>query len=337
MKISCLQSVATLLLSIATCTSPTLAASFCDFDGDGMSDIPLVRRGKGGYNWFAYDPRTGKTKLLVRSLGSASSRLIPGNWFTSKLAVPAVVHRPSGGVDHKGMLLPAVWSAKSVTYAGGLTRTRSLGRSGDIVILGGDYDGNGITDSLLLKRTTEKLGLRVNYFLSSYNGDNLGGERLYRELGNPFQDHNFFFSPDGISDYLAVLQRTGRSVSALQLKPFTDTPTSFSLGKLPRKAQGPLPLKRGEGVADWLLFYVPKRQSTKLIVKNLQGTTVFRETISGSTDIAVGDYFDDSGWEIAVRDGSTLRFINPKTRGEYLVDDLPRGRVVSCISNQRIS
>lgn len=161
--------------------------------------------------------------LCLKISGGPSSRLIPGSWFESGKAVPAIVSPVILGVNGR-----AIWAARSLDYAGGTGLTRLLGRPGDMIIQGGDYDGNGITDSLILKRTTGKLGLRVSYFLSTYNGNNLGKERLYKALGSPFKDANFFFSPDGINDYLAVLQRRSvQSYAVLQLKPFTDTPQFF--------------------------------------------------------------------------------------------------------------
>ena len=312
----------------------TFADPICDFDGDGRSDIAFVNTNRqGSYDWTAFDPRTGRNKAVLKNFGNASSKLIPGNWFESGRAVAAIVNPVTGGPNGR-----AIWMARSIDYAGGSALTRDLGRSGDIIIQGGDYDGNGITDSLVLKRTTGKLGLRVNYFLSSYNGNNLGKERLYKALGSPFKDPNFFFSPDGSSDYLAVLQRnSGRSNAALQLKPFTDSPQAFSIGSLPGGSLGPLPLKQGSGKADLLVFYAKRGNKTQLTVKTLQGFTVYSGTIAGGGAVMVGDYFDDRGWEIAVQNGAAFTFINPKTNAEYVVGGAPSGRVVSCVSNQTIN
>lgn len=321
-------------VALLALTSPmsALASPVCDFDGDGMSEVVLVKPGaKGSYDWSAFNPRTGTTKSVVNSFGNASSKLIPGNWFTSGEAVPAIINPVSGGPNGR-----AVWVATSLSYDGGRTQVRNLGRTGDLVIQGGDYDGNGIADSLILKRTTGKLGLRVNYFLSSYNGNNLGKERLYRALGSPFKDRNFFFSPDGTLDYLAVLRRGANGgATALQLKPFTDSPQVLNLGALPGGAQGPLPLKQGPRRPDLLAFYAARKGRTQVVVKTLQGVTVYSGTVDGAGSVSVGDYFDDPGWEIAVQNGATFTFLNPMTKASYVVRS-GGGRAVSCISNQTI-
>ena len=321
-----------LSLSSFLLVQPSFGDAICDFNGDGMSEIAFVNVNKQGtYDWSTFDPRTGKLTALINGFGGASSKLIPGNWFQSGRAVAAIVDPVTPGINGR-----AKWIAKSLDYAGGATVTRSLGRPGDIIIQGGDYDGNGITDSLILKRTTGKLGLRVNYFLSSYNGDNLGKERLYKALGAPFKDPNFFFSPDGQTDYLAVLKTgAGGYHSALQLKPFTDKPTSFGIGTLPGGSKGPLPLKQGPGKEDSLVFYAPRNGRIQLTVKSLQGATIYSKSLTGNGAVSVGDYLNERGWEIAVQSGKSFTIINPRTKSEHTIQG-PDGQVVSCITNQII-
>ncbi len=307
------------------------AAQVCDFDGDGLSELLVLNlTDKGTYDWSAFDPRSGRTRIVAHDLGNPSSKPIPGNWVTSDQAVPAIVE-PVG----PNRLDRATWTLKSVDYLGELAISKSLGRPGDIIILGGEYDGNGITDSLILKKTTGMLGLRVNYFLSSYNGNNLGKERLYKALGAPFRDTNFFFSPDGYADYLAVLRRSPRNARVLRLRPFTDTPQAFSVGALPSGARGPLPLKQGRGAPDHLVFFTFRRGQTRLIVKDLSGREVYTATVPGTDGVFVGDYFQDRGWEIGVQSGEAVTLINPQTKSSHVVLR-PSGKLVSCVSSQTI-
>jgi hypothetical protein len=320
------------LVSLATFhVHNSFASPVCDFDGDGMSEFLVVNlTEKGTYDWTTFDPRTGRVRIVAQDLGTGSSKLIPGNWVTSGQAVAAIVD-PVGPNPRDR----ATWTLKSLDYLDGVAVSKSLGRSGDIIILGGDYDGNSITDSLILKKTTGKLGLRVNYFLASYNGNNLGKERLYKALGAPFRDSNFFFSPDGHADYLAVLKRTSAGARVLRLKPFTDAPQSFNLGKLPRGARGPMPLKQGNGQPDYLLFYVIRSGQTQLLVKDLRGHDIYAGSVPGTDGVVVGDYFTDRGWEIGVLNGDGVTVVNPQTRGTRLVTR-PSGALVSCVSNQVI-
>ena len=312
-------------------SSAAFAATSCDFDQDGKSELVFVNVASSGkYDWTAFNPRSGKSKIVAEDFGDQASKLIPGNWISSDQAVAGIVDPVSGGVTGR-----AKWAVQDSGYTGE-SYLHSLGRSGDLIIQGGDYDGNGITDSLILKQSTGKLGLRVNYFLSSYNGNNLGKERLYKALGSPFHDANFFFSPDGVTDYLGVLRIRGQSYSALQLKPFTDSPKAFSLGTIPNSVRGALPLKQGVGQPDLLAFFAPGLGSTKVFVKKLSGATIFTKTVPGSDGFTVGDYFADRGWEIAVRDGDNFHILNPLTRSEHVVTG-PGGKLASCVGNQFIN
>lgn len=311
--------------------SESHASPICDFDRDGMSELVVVNPNeKGTYDWSAYNPRSGRLQIVAQDLGTQSSKLIPGNWLTSGQAVAAIVD-PVGSNPRDR----AAWTLKSLDYLGGIAVSKNLGRSGDIIILGGDYDDNGITDSLILKKTTGMLGLRVNYFLASYNGNNLGKERLYKALGAPFRDSNFFVSPDGRADYLAVLKRNPRGAQVLRLKPFTDTPRAFNIGKLPSGTRGPLPIKQGAGRPDYLLFYGTRNGQTHLLVKNLAGRDLYTASVPGADGVIVGDYFNDQGWEIGVQSGDAITVVNPRTRSSRLVLR-PSGLLVSCVSNQTI-
>lgn len=307
------------------------ASPICDFDGDGMSELVVVNTSeKGTYNWRAYNPRSGRIRIVAQGLGTQTSNLIPGNWLTPGQAVAAIVDPVGPNPQDR-----ATWTLKSLDYLGGIAVSKKLGRSGDIIILGGDYDANGITDSLILKRTTGMLGLRANYFLASYNGNNLGKERLYKALGAPFQDSNFFFSPDGHADYLAVLSPSSRGARVVQLKPFTDAPQAFTVGRLPSGTRGPLAIKQGSGRPDYLLFYAMRNGQTQLIVKNLAGHDIYNATVPAADGVLVGDYFDDPGWEIGVQNGDAVTVVNPHTKIPRLVLR-PSGRLVSCVSNLRI-
>jgi hypothetical protein len=308
-----------------------LASTPCDFDGDGMSELVVVNlNDHGTYDWTAFNPRLLSSRIIAQSLGSPVLKLIPGNWIDRGKAIAAIVDPVGPRASDR-----ATWTVKSIDYLGGVAVSKNLGRSGDIIIQGGDYDGNGITDSLILKRTTGMLGLRVNYFLSGYNGNNLGRERLYKALGSPFRDKNFFFSPDGRSDYLAVLQRRGAAYRVLLLKPFTDSPQVFDVGTLPGGAHVPWVMKQGPGRADLLAFSTVRGGETQIVVKSLAGREIYRSRAPGTDGVSVGDFLSDPGWEIGIENGETVTIINPLTRVSRSVTR-PPGKMVRCISNQTI-
>lgn len=326
--------IASLLVLYAASPNIALAESLCDFDGDGMSEFVVVNPdSNGNYDWQTFDPRSGSSSTLIKGFGNSSSKLIPGNWVDANRAIAAVVDPVSGGPTGR-----ATWSVRSDDkYAGtSYSYARSLGRPGDIIILGGDYDGNGITDSLILKRTTGKLGLRVNFFLSSYNADRLGKERLYKALGSPFVDKNFYFSRDGKTDYLGVIRKSrGGNSKILTLKPFTDTPHAISMGVLPSGAQGPIALRQRTGSPDLLVFYVRKNGATSLTIKNQSGRTLVSKKVSGNGAVSVGDYLADGGYEIAVQGKNTVEIYNPISNSDVTVTP-PSGQLVSCVGNQTI-
>lgn len=315
-------------LALNLLESRALADASCDFDGDGKSEIAIVNLGADGrYNWSAFHPATGNSTQIIQSFGTPNSKLIPGNWLESDEAIAAIVDPVDTNAGNR-----ATWTVKYLDNGKLETYSKNLGRSGDIIINGGDYDGNGVTDSLILKQTTGKLGLRVNYFLSNYNGNNLGTERLYKALGTPFRDRNFFFSPDGNSDYLAVLRSGKRTSSILKLKPFTDTPSVIKIGSLPANIQGPIALKEGSGHPDLLVFYEVIKGQTHFIIKNNSGKTVIDKTTHAVGQVLVGDYLPDTGYELAIKTTNDFYLLNPITNKELFVA-APSGQVVSCVGN----
>lgn len=308
-------------------------AAGADYDGNGFAEIPvLATSAKGSFQWQLFDPVSGATTTFTRGLGKPGDGFIIANWLYRKVTSAGVVTAPSA--KSRGRL---VWTIRTnVVKTSRSNRnsrrsrrirktsrsrtfqvqqhTKYLGRRGEIIITGGDFNGNGFSDALVLVNRgsgSYKWGLRGDFFLASYN-PGLNVNRAYFDFGRFGVDKPFFFNPDGKSDWFAVLSPSARGYDVVFTQPFTKEVRSFPVGSIPDGANVPLPVQQDDR-RDLLVFYGTSGGETQLVVKDLRGATVASFEVPLTGDITVGNYGPGPGEEIAVSSQGRFFIINPNT------------------------
>jgi hypothetical protein len=311
------------VLFSATLTTLTLvqsaSAGGADYDGNGFAEIPvLTPNTKSTLNWKLFDPASGKTTTFASIFGHLGDGLTIANWLYPKVTSAGVVSAPS---LHSGGRL--VWTIRTNIVRKTRTKksiaqvqhTKYLGRPGDIIMTGGDFDGDTIADAVVITNRGSgsfKWGLRGNFFMSSYN-PGLNQNRAYFDFGTIGSDKPFFFNPDGTSDWFAVLRASNDgNYDVVLTQPFTREVRSFPVGAIPDGSIVPVPVQQDDG-SDYLAFWGSSNGRTSIIVKDLTGRTVNSFLIPLVGDVTVGNYGAGPGEEIAVSSHGRFFIINPIT------------------------
>jgi hypothetical protein len=328
--------VAALFLSITTMCDSARAAG-ADYDGNGFAEIPVLTQGAGrALSWTLFDPVSGVSTQFTPRLGRAGDGLIIANWLYPKVTSAGVVTRPSA--KSGGRL---TWIIKTNVIKrdrrGRQVRVQQqhvkyLGRRGEIVITGGDFNGDRISDALVLvNRGTGqyKWGLRGNFFLSSYN-PGLNVNRAYFDFGRLGSDKPFFMNPDGKSDWFALLRRGASGYEVALTQPFTKQSRTFQVGSIPDGSTVPVPVQQDDNT-DALAFYGVSGGSTLITVRDARGANLGSFTIPLLGDITVGNYGPGPGEEIAVSSVGRFIILNPIT-GKTFERHGPSGRAADSIN-----
>lgn len=326
-------------------------AAGADYDGNGFAEIPMLTpTARGSYQWQLFDPASGLTTTFTRGLGKPGDGLIIANWLYRKVTSAGVVKAPSsrsGGRLVWTIRTNVVKSARANQSRRRNTRARTarrarafevkqhtkyLGRRGEIIITGGDFNGNGFSDALVLVNRgtgSYKWGLRGDFFLSSYN-PGLNINRAYFDFGRWGVDRPFFFNPDGKSDWFALLRPNSGAYDVLYTQPFTKEVRSFSVGTIPDGTNAPIPLQQDDR-SDLLVFFGTSTGATQLVIKDLTGATVASFEVPIIGEVTVGNYGPGAGEEIAVSSGGRFFIINPIS-GRILETTGPVGTAADSIN-----
>jgi hypothetical protein len=312
-------------LAIVVVSASNGYAAGADYDGNGFSEIPVLTTGANGkYTWQLFDPFSGKTTVFTQGFGGPRDRLALANWIYPKVTSAGVVGLPNAGSNGR-----LVWRIRTAVRSSGRGRVRRrqarkatireqvkyLGRPGDILIAGGDFNGDKVADAVVItNRGTgqHKWGLRGSFFLASYN-PGLNVNRAYFDFGTIGLDRPFFMNPDGRSDWFAVVRNVGDGRQVISLtQPFTKATRTISGGKVPDDANLPVPLAQDDGT-DFLIFFGANGGQTEVVVKDLAGETVFHTEVPIVGELTVGNYGPGPGEEFAISNGGSFYVINPNT------------------------
>jgi hypothetical protein len=327
-------------LIVATAASNALAAG-ADYDGNGFSEIPVLSTDSGGtYAWTLFDPFSGKSSVFTQKFGSSSDRIILANWIYPKITSAGIVSAPNA--KSGGRL---VWTIRTAVRNSRRTKSRRgsfsvrqqqkyLGRPGDTLLTGGDFDGDKVADAVVVtNRGTGRhtWGLRGSFFLAAYN-PTLNVNRAYFGFGDINADKPFFLNPDGKSDWFAVTRRVDGQTQQITLtQPFTKALRAFVAAGVPDAENIPVPVGQDDG-SDLLVFFGSRGDQTELDVRDLSGDRIATVTLPIRGEVTVGNYGPGPGEEIAVSsDDGTFLIYNPIT-GRLLSLQGPAGFAVDSIN-----
>lgn len=261
-----------------------------DLDGDGRSDFVIINISNDGtLNWKVYSAR-GRLLTSVSSLGKNGNHIAPTNWDGAGIRFGLLESTPTKTIS---------WSAYSGSQSLG---SFSFGRPRDVLLAGGDYDGNGVGDAVLYTRMRASSRDRRWVFkfnpLLTQNSANVRRRPL--RLGK-VDDLAFYASPDGARDWVGILRKGASGVgSSITLRdPFSKAKRVFRFPDYNVTGNRPLPIARSDG-RDMIALVTKDSGTTNVKVVSLDdGSLVAEKTFDGIGEIIVGDYRLEPGEEIA--------------------------------------
>jgi hypothetical protein len=268
-----------------------------DFDSDGTSDLIVVSVTSGKkLTWTAKLSSTGSS-LALGTLGIKGNHLAMAQWQSSGTQIGVVsLVKSSGAIK---------WTVK---LNDGTTQTRTFGKTGDLVVSGGDFNGNGTADAAVARIKDGKVTWDVWYDMfasatedkQSYTFGENGDRAFFARVGT-----------DGI-DWIGVIRKSSatRSLARMrnlvtgEIQQFTGLPKFASNGARPRA----FPIRQASG-ADLLGFQVEGKSSTSIKAYQLNGTIVGSATFDGAGISVVGEFRTSPGYEV--------KFLGPKDAADF--------------------
>ncbi len=274
-----------------------------DFDGDGLSDFTVIKiLDDGTLSWRA---RTSADNSLstLGTLGISGNHIVLGYWSNSRYAEMASVSKSGDG--------SVLWSVKG---HGASDLNFSLGTSSSLVLSGADFNRSGYTDAAV----AEKSGGR---YLWKIKLDPLApsGARTVRSFKFGLANSKLFYvNPDGKRDWLAYFTKQGGSLWLRLRNVGTAKGRTIKVRGAPSMAIRPVPVKKSDG-SDALAFISKRSNSTRVIVRELNGKQIASHTFNATGDVIVGNFISAAGEQIAVMSGEGFLVFNPKLKSVSVV------------------
>jgi hypothetical protein len=275
------------------------AAAPNDFDGDGISDMARVEFGADdSLIWKASLSTSGATTDLG-TLGKKGDHLVMAQWVGSGTQIGAVSESASDD--------SLVWTVQNTS---GAPTQFTFGKKGDLVVAGGDFNGNGVADAAVVRLVGGKAIWQV-VLDPLISGIIQPTEVSFGKTG----DRAFYARADGSGlDWIGVIGKgkgnrsAGRMKNLVtgEVKRFNRLPRIASQGTRPRA----FPIRQASG-PDLLGFQIASGGNTRIIVTTIAGVTVYSGAFQGSGISVVGDFNSGSGYEVAYQDARESAVVNP--------------------------
>jgi hypothetical protein len=144
------------LVSLLTCclgSAVAMADDPADFDADGISDLPRAVAGSdGSLTWQAKLSSDNSTEQLGE-LGKKSDAPILAEWWLGGPQIGVVRENKADG------------TLQWIVNNNGTVVRRTFGKSGDLVVTGGDFNGDGKADGVVVRLVDRKAKWIIAYDL----------------------------------------------------------------------------------------------------------------------------------------------------------------------------
>jgi len=274
------------------------AASFADSidrDGDGKGDpTGITITNDSSLRWDSLLSGNSFSDSETESqFGENGDHIAVGNWTNSGESEFGVVSAADDG--------DVLWTVR--TTASG-DQQISFGTEIDTLISGADFDGNGAGDAAFVRNIDKASKLVLTVKFNPFAGGGTEVTRkfarssfhfFYADIGGDGRDEFCFFTPrkkdgkySGLFRLMCVEVVNGTTVR------------SAPFGKVVGR---PLPISRGSGRSDLLLFSTNKGK--KLLLRDVTGDALLEVSTEAGT-LLVGDFAGGSADEFGVATDGTL-------------------------------
>lgn len=266
-----------------------------DHDGDGISDPTLIAiESDQSLSWQALDSASQKSQDLG-SLGFAGDHIVMARWTGAVTPELAVVSE-----TNKGLLWEISGSSGAQSFV--------HGNAGDLVVAGSDFNGNGIADAAVVKRSRGAAEWKVLL------DPGIGGTQVLTANFGRWRDKAFAANINGSGDLAGVFTRRKSGRPSLRFLDFNGL-SSSSVVRLPAKVGRsgnvrPEPISNPQGLDDLVL--VDKRgRKVAVYVYSTTGQKIYSMRTRVAGDVVIGNYTAEAGEEIAFQNGTVLTVVNP--------------------------
>lgn len=253
-----------------------------DFDGDGVSDLTIVRIGSSGNLDWGTTVSGSSVDMALGTFGRNGDHLILSDWEAAGVSRIGVVSIDGGAITWK--IVSGDGSVKSV----------KLGKRGDTVISGANLGGSAVTDGVVVGVQGKRLRWTVRTDLFTTPGQNV--EFLF---GNKADKPFFAPRAKGAGDVAAIYVK-GKKGATVQTRALNGSKKGI-LFRVPTAAKAatsaPLPL-RGKKGAIIYAFVISRGANVRVVFVNAKGKLLRRVTMPVG-DIVVGSFDDRPGEDVA--------------------------------------
>lgn len=289
------------LLGCLMVASNAHAAVPNDFDGDGISDRTWVQiESDKSLTWIA-QLSTSQAQMALGSLGKAGDAIAMAQWVAGGTQIGvASLNATSNQIE---------WSIRD---SSGNVRTKVLGKKGDLVVSGADFNGNGLADAAVVRLENKKAQWTIVFDLFGVDSP---VEKTF-QFGDAGDRVFYARAESGAAVDWIGLTRTGTNAKTLArmmdvnsgaVKQFSRLPKFASQGNRPR----PFPVRQNSGT-DLLGFSVGSGGKTSVKVFNLEGGAVSSSVFAGTGTSVVGEFLQGPGYEVLYEGGDVATIVNPR-------------------------